>query len=67
MVESLALGDYKISFGQGLIVSNDFTPGRSAQVVQAERRSNGFRKHFSTNENDFSGELHLLFHPVNSI
>ena len=52
-LKSLALGDYKVSFGQGLIVSNDFTPGRSAQVTQAERRSNGFRKHFSTNENDF--------------
>ena len=52
-LKSLALGDYKVSFGQGLIVSNDFTPGRSAQVAQAERRSNGIRKHFSTNENDF--------------
>lgn len=52
-LKSLAIGDYKMSFGQGLVVSNDFTPGRTAIVTQAERRTNGFRRHFSTNENDF--------------
>lgn len=52
-LKSLAVGDYKMSFGQGLIVSNDFTPGRNSLVAQAERRTNGFRRHFSTNENDY--------------
>jgi DNA uptake protein and related DNA-binding proteins len=52
-LKSLALGDYRMSFGQGLIVSNDFTPSRSSIISQAERRNNGFRRHFSTNENDF--------------
>lgn len=52
-LKSLAIGDYKMSFGQGLVVSNDFTPSRSAVVAQAERRTNGFRRHFSTNESDF--------------
>ena len=52
-LKSLAIGDYKISFGQGLVISNDFSPGRSALVSQTERRTNGFRRHFSTNENDF--------------
>lgn len=52
-LKSLAIGDYKISFGQGLVISNDFTPGRSSIVAQAERRTNGFRRHFSTNENDY--------------
>lgn len=59
-LKSLAIGDYKISFGQGLVISNDFSPGRNALVSQTERRTNGFRRHFSTNENDFSGELLLL-------
>ena len=53
VLKTLAVGDYKVSFGQGLVISNDFTPGRSALVTQAERRNNGFRRHFSTNENDF--------------
>jgi hypothetical protein len=52
-LKSLAAGDYKASFGQGLVVSQDFTPGRSATVTQAERRTNGFRRHFSTNETDY--------------
>ena len=52
-LKSLAIGDYKISFGQGLVISNDFSPGRNALVSQTERRTNGFRRHFSINENDF--------------
>ncbi|MDF9830475.1 helix-hairpin-helix domain-containing protein [Parabacteroides sp. PF5-6] len=52
-IKSLAIGDYKVSFGQGLVISNDFMPGRNALVTQVERRNNGFRRHFSTNETDF--------------
>ena len=52
-LKTLAIGDYKVSFGQGLVISNDFSPSRSALVTQAERRNNGFRRHFSTNESDF--------------
>jgi hypothetical protein len=52
-IRSLAVGDYKISFGQGLVVSNDFTPSRSSILSQVERRNNGFRRHYSTNETDF--------------
>lgn len=53
MLKSLVLGDYKVSFGQGLVISNDFSPSRSSQVLQTKRRTNGFRRHFSTNETDF--------------
>ena len=53
VLKSLAIGDYKVSFGQGLVVSTDYTPGRGTLVTQAERRNNGFRRHYSTNENDF--------------
>lgn len=52
-IRTLAIGDYKISFGQGLVISNDFTPSRSSILAQAERRNNGFRRHYSTNENDY--------------
>lgn len=52
-LKSLALGDYRLSFGQGLVVSHDFTPGKGAILTQAERRRNGFRRHYSTNEQDF--------------
>ena len=52
-IKTLAIGDFKASFGQGLVISNDFTPSRSSILAQAERRNNGFRRHYSTNENDF--------------
>jgi hypothetical protein len=52
-LKTLVVGDYKVSFGQGLILSHDFTPGRSAFLTQAERRTHGFRRHYSTNETDY--------------
>ncbi|MDR1203792.1 MAG: helix-hairpin-helix domain-containing protein [Tannerellaceae bacterium] len=52
-LKTLAVGDYNISFGQGLVVSNEFFPGKNALVTQAERKTYGFRRHFSTNENDY--------------
>jgi len=52
-IRTLTVGDFKASFGQGLVVSNDFTPSRSSILAQAERRNNGFRRHYSTNEHDF--------------
>jgi hypothetical protein len=53
MVKSFVAGDYKASFGQGLVMSHDFMPGRSSTPAQLKRRSYGFRRHYSTNENDF--------------
>ena len=35
VLKTLVLGDYKVSFGQGLVISNDFSPSRSALVAQA--------------------------------
>ncbi len=52
-LKTLVAGDYKASFGQGLVMSQDYSPGRSAMVIQADRRTNGFRRHFSTNEFDY--------------
>jgi hypothetical protein len=52
-LKTLAVGDYKVSFGQGLVISQDFMPGRNAFLTQAERRTNGIRRHYSTNETDF--------------
>lgn len=37
-LKSLAIGDYKISFGQGLVISNDFSPSRNALVSQTGKK-----------------------------
>ena len=52
-IRTIALGDYKASFGQGLVFSQSFTPSRSMILTQGDRRTNGFRRHYSTNEFDF--------------
>jgi hypothetical protein len=52
-LKTLAAGDYNVSFGQGLVVSNEFSPGKNVLVTQAERKTYGFRRHYSTNENDY--------------
>ena len=51
--KTIAIGDFKASFGQGLVLSQDFSLSRTAMVSQVERRNNGFRRHYSTNETDF--------------
>lgn len=52
-LKTLAVGDYKVSFGQGLVMSHDFFMSKSALVTQMERSNNGIRRHYSTNETDF--------------
>jgi hypothetical protein len=52
-LKTLAAGDYKVSFGQGLAVSNEFSPGKNVLVTQSEKRTYGFRRHFSASEVDF--------------
>jgi hypothetical protein len=51
--QTLVVGDFKASFGQGLVMSQGFSPGRSVLITQAAKRNNGFRSHSSTNEYDF--------------
>lgn len=52
-LHTLALGDYKASFGQGLVLSHDFSPMRNEILSLTQRRNNGFRRHYSTNEQDY--------------
>ena len=61
ILQRIALGDFKASFGQGLLLSMDFAPGRYAIITQAERRNNGFRRHYSTNEVDYFRGLAVSF------
>ena len=53
VLKTLAIGDFKASFGQGLLLNLDYSPGRTSLVTQAERRNSGIRRHYSTNETDF--------------
>lgn len=55
-LKTLALGNYRLSFGQGLVVSNDFVIGKTSSASTVFSRGNSIKKHSSTDEyNYFSG------------
>lgn len=61
-LKTLALGNYRLSFGQGLVVSTDFRLGKSYSLSTiGNRSSSGIRKHSSTDEyNYFRGAAATL-------
>ena len=53
VVKALAVGDYKATFGRGLVVSNDYYMGKNIYLTSLYNRSGGLRRHSSTDENNF--------------
>jgi hypothetical protein len=53
ILQSIALGDYKATFGQGLTISSEFVPSHTSTLVRQEKRTHGFTRHASANEYDF--------------
>lgn len=49
----LALGNYRLNFGQGLVLGTDFRLGKSFSLFTAEHRGSGIRKHSSTDEYNY--------------
>lgn len=60
-LRTLALGDFKATFGQGLVVSHDYAPARGSIAPEPEYRNNGFRRHYSTDEQSFFRGLAATF------
>lgn len=55
-LKALAIGNYRLSFGMGLAINMDYSMGKSSSVSLVGYRSNGIRKHSSTDEfNYFRG------------
>ncbi|MDR3118996.1 MAG: helix-hairpin-helix domain-containing protein [Mediterranea sp.] len=52
-LKTLAVGNYRLSFGQGLVVSNDFMLGKSTTIFSMITRKNSIRKHSSTDEYNY--------------
>ncbi len=52
-LKSLALGNYKLSFGQGLVLSTDFRLGKTFSMSTSEYRTGGIRKHSSADEYNY--------------
>jgi hypothetical protein len=59
---TFVIGDFKASFGQGLVIHNGFNAGRNILPSYAGKRANGFRRHSSTNESDFLRGIAATFY-----
>ena len=53
VLKIIALGDYSISLGQGLIHDNGFNLGKSALVLSVEKTNSTIRHYASSNEANF--------------
>ena len=52
-LRALAVGDYRLSFGQGLVLNNDFMLGKSFFSSNTIKQTSLPKRHFSTAENGF--------------
>lgn len=52
-LKALALGNYRVSFGQGLVISQDFLMGKTTTQSTLFHRNNTIRKHSSTDEYNY--------------
>lgn len=52
-IRTLALGDYRLSFGQGLVLNNDFMLGKGFFTNNVVRQTTAPKRHFSTAESSF--------------
>lgn len=55
-LNALALGNYRLSYGYGLVMNTDFSMGKSATLFTLSNKASGIKKHSSTDEyNYFQG------------
>ena len=52
-LKTLAVGNYRLSFGQGLVVSTDYLMGKTIYASSFNNRSGGIKKHSSTDEYNY--------------
>lgn len=52
-LKAIALGNYRLNFGMGLVMSTDFRLGKTYSLSTANYRSNGIRKHSGTDEYNY--------------
>ena len=66
VLKTLALGDYRLSFGQGLVLNNDFLAPKAWAVTQSIRQTQQPKRHFSTAESGFFRGVGATFGAKNS-
>ncbi|MDL2223881.1 helix-hairpin-helix domain-containing protein [Bacteroidales bacterium OttesenSCG-928-M06] len=54
IVEELYLGNYRLSFGHGLVINNNFSIGKSNQIFKNNSYNTGIKRHVSFDENNYN-------------
>ncbi|GBU07527.1 hypothetical protein AwDysgo_08580 [Bacteroidales bacterium] len=57
--ETIILGDFRASFGQGLVLNTDFAMGKTSDILNISKKNTGIKRHFSSNENNYFRGLAL--------
>jgi hypothetical protein len=53
ILQTLAIGDYRINWGHGLVISQDFLMGKGTSLSASRHKPNTIRKHASTDEYNY--------------
>lgn len=53
ILKNLHLGDYRLSFGEGLVMNTQFSMGKSTDVINLGQKNTGIKRHVSSNENNY--------------
>jgi len=53
ILEDLHTGDYRLSFGQGLVMNTNYFMGKTSDIGSINLTNRGISRHISTNENNF--------------
>lgn len=53
IIKTLALGNYRLNFGKGLVINSDYSLGKSVSIATMESKSSGIKRHSSTDEYNF--------------
>lgn len=59
-INALALGNYRLNYGQGLVMNTDFSLGKAA-VLQTMGTGKGIKKHSSTSESGYFRGIALSY------
>ena len=51
--KTIVVGDFRVNFGQGLVLHSEFGMGKSSYVLNVTPRSSGLKKFSSTDESNF--------------
>ncbi len=64
LLKDVAIGDYSVSLGQGLIMHNGFGAGKSAWVTDIKKGGRTLRPYTSVNENGYQRGVAATLRPI---